>query len=80
MKVTFNKRAVGDLQAVSTITEEQKQQIMNTDRGSTIMQVVVTDKEGKEPIQWEMEWAWSSKKKKVEKPVETKKDNKPVIL
>lgn len=80
MKVTFNKRAIGDLQAVSTITEEQKQQIMNTDRGSTIMQVVVTDEEGKEPIQCEMEWAWTSKKKKAAKPVETKTDGEAVVL
>lgn len=64
MKVSFHKRAIGDLRAVATITEEQKNQISTTDRGSTLMQVRVTDAEGKEPIECEMEWAWTSKTKK----------------
>jgi len=63
MKVTYHQRAVGDLRAVATITEEQRTQIITQDRGSTIMQVTVTDSEQKEPIECEMEWAWVSKKR-----------------
>ena len=73
MKVSFHKRAVGDLTAVASITEEQKKMISCTDQGSTLMEVRVTDEEGKEPIQCEMEWAWTSKQRK---PKETEKRSK----
>ena len=67
MKVNFTKVAKGDLKAVAHVTEEQKQLIQNSDRGSAIIAVKVTDEENKEPIQVEMEWAWTTKKKKAAK-------------
>ena len=63
LKVDFQKRAIGDLQAVATITPEQVEQITTQDKGSAIIAVKVTDEEGKEPIQCEMEWAWTKKRK-----------------
>ena len=64
MKVTYLKRATGNLQAIATLSEEQKHEIQTTDKGSVIVPVTVTDSEGKEPIQVEMEWAWTMKRKK----------------
>lgn len=64
MKVDFVKRAVGDLQAVAQITPEQVQEIQTTDKGSAIIQVKVTDQNDNEPIHCEMEWAWTTKRKK----------------
>ena len=64
MKVDFVKRAQGDLKAVATISEEQKELIRTSDRGAAIIQVQVTDEAGNEPIHCEMEWAWTTKKKK----------------
>uniref|UniRef100_A0A7S1Y9P7 DUF4442 domain-containing protein n=1 Tax=Grammatophora oceanica TaxID=210454 RepID=A0A7S1Y9P7_9STRA len=64
MKISYTARASGDLKAVSTITPKQKEQIATEPKGDTLMNVVVTDSEGKEPIQAEMVWAWTAKKKK----------------
>jgi acyl-coenzyme A thioesterase PaaI-like protein len=64
MKVHFVARASGDLTAVATLSQEQQEIIQTTDRGSLIVPVKVTDSEGKEPIQCEMEWAWTTKTKK----------------
>lgn len=64
MKVEFVARAAGDLTAVATLSEEQRGQIQTSERGSLIVPVKVTDSEGKEPIRCEMEWAWTTKKKK----------------
>jgi acyl-coenzyme A thioesterase PaaI-like protein len=64
MKINFTARATGNLQAVATLTDEQKNLIQSTDKGSVIVPVTVTDSDGKEPIQVEMEWAWTTKKKK----------------
>ena len=63
MKITYKKRAVGDLKAIATIDNTQRELIQSTDKGSTLMNVLVTDSEGKVPIECEMEWAWTSKKK-----------------
>jgi len=64
MKIDYIARASGDLKAVATITEEQKELISKTDKGSTIMEVKVTDSKGVEPIRCAMEWAWTTKRTK----------------
>ena len=63
MKIDYVARATGDLRAVATISERQKELITTTDRGSTIVQVKVTDAKGLEPIQCAMQWAWTKKRK-----------------
>jgi acyl-coenzyme A thioesterase PaaI-like protein len=65
MKVSYTARAAGNLQAVATLTEEQKSLIQSTDKGSVTVPVKVTDSDGKEPIQCEMEWAWTKKRPKL---------------
>jgi acyl-coenzyme A thioesterase PaaI-like protein len=62
IKIQFVKRAQGDLRAVARITPKQIETIASTDKGSEIIQVTVTDQGGNEPIQCEMEWAWTTKK------------------
>mmetsp|Transcript_38508 Transcript_38508/g.93327 ORF Transcript_38508/g.93327 Transcript_38508/m.93327 type:complete len:183 (+) Transcript_38508:78-626(+) len=64
MKVSYTARAEGNLTAVATLSDEQKNQIQSTDKGSLVVPVVVTDSDGKEPIHVEMEWAWTTKRKK----------------
>lgn len=68
MQVHFKRRAQGDLQAVAHITPEQIHQIQNTDKGSTIVAVRVMDEAGKQPIECEFEWAWTSKHRKQQEP------------
>ena len=64
MEIQYVKRAIGDLQAVATITQDQIDEIQTTSKGSSIIQVNVTDDTGNEPIKCEMEWAWTTKKSK----------------
>mmetsp|Transcript_3671 Transcript_3671/g.6168 ORF Transcript_3671/g.6168 Transcript_3671/m.6168 type:complete len:178 (+) Transcript_3671:108-641(+) len=62
MKIHFTKRAKGELQAVASITEDQIRAIQTTPKGAAIINVKVTDEDGKEPISCEMEWAWTTKR------------------
>lgn len=60
--VHFKKRTQGDMRAVATLTEEQRQRIKTEERGNLPVEVHVTDESGDEPIQCEMIWAWVPKK------------------
>ena len=42
----------------------QIREIQTTDKGSTSVQVAITDSSGKEPIECDMIWAWTSKIRK----------------
>jgi hypothetical protein len=66
MSLKFVARAEGDLKAVATLSVDLRQQIQTQERGSILVPVVVTDETGKEPIQCEMEWAWTTKSKKAD--------------
>jgi hypothetical protein len=57
---------------VASISEDQIHAIQTQDRGSEIIAVKVTDEDGKEPIECQMEWAWTTKRKK-EQPTVTPK-------
>lgn len=64
MRIQYTARAVGDLRAVATVFDNAEELLATQDRGSVIVPVKVTDAEGKEPIQVEMEWAWTTRKPK----------------
>lgn len=64
MTINYTKLAKGNLQAVARLDEEQIAKIQNDEKGSVVVPVKVTDEDGKEPIQVEMEWAWTPKRKK----------------
>jgi len=49
------------MRAIATLTAEQQQLMQSTDKGETLVQVVITDESGKAPIQCEMLWAWIAK-------------------
>ena len=74
MEIRYVKRAMGDLQAIATITQDQIDEIQSTSKGSSIIQVNVTDETGNEPILCEMEWAWTTKTSKNSQ--KTKNENK----
>ena len=63
MKVDYQKRAVGDMEAVATLSEEHIQTIRSTPKGEVLVPVVVTDAEKKQPVQCEMFWAWIPKRR-----------------
>ena len=64
LNVSYKKLAKGNLQAVASISPDQIEEITTMDKGSTVVQVTVTDEDGKEPISCEMEWAWTTKRRK----------------
>ena len=63
IKAEYVKRAAGDMRAVSSLTDEQIEMMKTQEKGETVVPVVVTDGDGKEPILMEMTWAWTPKKR-----------------
>ena len=60
-KVDFKRPTQGGMKAIATLTPEQQQQMQSTEKGETLVQVLVTDESGEAPIQCEMLWAWVAK-------------------
>ncbi len=63
MNINYVKRAVGALTAKANLTDEQIDNILNTEKGEVNVAVTVTDEEGKEPIEAQMIWAWTPKRR-----------------
>lgn len=63
IKADYVKRAKGDMKAIATLTKAQIADMQKKEKGETSVKVTVTDGEGKEPIQMEMIWAWTPKKR-----------------
>ncbi|GAA3583568.1 MULTISPECIES: DUF4442 domain-containing protein [Marinobacter] len=59
----YTKRAKGDMTVEAFLTEEQKQRIRDEDKGETAVAVRIHDAEAKEPIEVEMIWAWTPKRR-----------------
>lgn len=64
MQVSYQRRMQGALHAVATLSDEQIVQIINQEKGSVFVPVVIEDESGQSPIECQMEWAWVSKKKR----------------
>lgn len=63
LKMDYKKLAKGDMKAVATLTDAQRQQIINEPKGEVLVSVVITDASGNSPVEAEMLWAWVSKKR-----------------
>ncbi|WP_436917760.1 DUF4442 domain-containing protein [Acinetobacter schindleri] len=61
IKIDYKRPTQGAMRAIATLTAEQQQLMQNTDKGETLVQVVITDESGEAPIQCEMLWAWIAK-------------------
>jgi len=64
LHVDFKKRTKGAMRVVASLTEEQKQKIVDQEKGNVAVEVHITDESNSEPIQCEMIWAWVPNKKK----------------
>jgi len=64
LKVDYHKRCKGDLTATATLNDDQIQSILTTDKGEVAIDVICMDSEDKEPIQAQMIWAWTPKRRK----------------
>jgi len=63
IKADYVKRAKGNMKAVASLTEEQISAMQTLDKGETVVPVIITDADGKEPILMEMVWAWTPKRR-----------------
>ncbi|MDM1765061.1 MULTISPECIES: DUF4442 domain-containing protein [unclassified Acinetobacter] len=61
MNIQFKRPSKGGLTAVATLTDEQRKMMQESEKGETLVHVIVKDESGQEPIQCEMLWAWVSK-------------------
>ena len=61
LHVDFKRPSKGAMTAVATLTNEQQKLMQETEKGETLVNVIVTDESGEEPIQCEMLWAWIAK-------------------
>lgn len=61
LKVDFKRPTKGGMTAVATLTPEQQELMQSSEKGETLVQVIVTDESGEAPIQCEMLWAWIAK-------------------
>lgn len=63
LHVDYKRPTKGDMMAIATLTDQQRELIINTEKGELLVDVKVTDESGQEPIQCQMLWAWLPKKK-----------------
>jgi acyl-coenzyme A thioesterase PaaI-like protein len=61
LKVDFKRPSKGAMTAVATLTDEQQKLMQSSEKGETLVSVIVTDETNQEPIQCEMLWAWVAK-------------------
>ncbi|MDQ9021664.1 DUF4442 domain-containing protein [Acinetobacter sichuanensis] len=61
MNIQFKRPSKGSLTAVATLTDEQRKMMQESEKGETLVHVIVKDESGQEPIQCEMLWAWVAK-------------------
>ncbi len=61
--IRFARRTQGAMRAVAHLTPEQQELMHITDKGETIVPVLVTDETGEEVIVCEMLWAWTLRRK-----------------
>lgn len=61
LKVDYLRRAQGGLRAVAALAPEQRQAMLDEEKGETLVQVAIMDESGGEPVRCEMLWAWISR-------------------
>lgn len=61
MTLNFRKPSRGDMRAVATLTDENRQFILENPKGELLIPCRLTDSTGKEPITVEILWAWLPK-------------------
>ena len=63
MTFHFQRRMQGNLSAVAVLSLADIEQIENSDKGSLMVNVEITDESDQQPIVCEMEWAWVTKRR-----------------
>jgi acyl-coenzyme A thioesterase PaaI-like protein len=63
MQVDYTKRSTGALTASASLTQEQIELLYSQDKGTIVVDCKVVDDAGIEPVQCQMHWAWTLKRK-----------------
>ena len=59
----YTRRAKGDMTVEAHLTEEQRELMRTEEKGDVSVPVTIRDSENKEPIEIEMVWAWTPKRR-----------------
>lgn len=62
LHVDYVKVAKGALTATATLSDEQREMIVNSEKGELSIPIAVVDESGEQPVQCEMIWAWRPKR------------------
>lgn len=62
LKVDYLRRARGGLRAIATLQPEQRRAMQEQDKGEALIQVILLDDSGDQPVHCEMLWAWITKR------------------
>ena len=63
MNIDYVKRAKGDMRAEARLTAAQMEAMKTQEKGEAVVEVVITDAEGKSPLLAKMTWAWTPKRR-----------------
>lgn len=59
----YTRRAKGDMKVEAYLTAEQRERMLTEEKGETSVPVTIHDSEGQQPIEIEMIWAWTPKRR-----------------
>ena len=59
----YTRRAKGDMKVEAYLTTEQRERMLTEEKGETSVPVTIHDSEGQQPIEIEMIWAWTPKRR-----------------
>lgn len=62
LHVDYLQRAHGDLHAVATLSEQDRQRMQTDERGDAHIAVTITDAHNETPVACDMVWAWVPQK------------------
>lgn len=63
MRADYTRRARGDMRVEASVTPEQQVRMKTEDKGEAAIQVKIHDADNQEPIEIEMIWAWTPKRR-----------------
>ncbi len=63
MRINYVKRSNGDLRAEATLSEQERNRILNDEKGDIAVPVKITDETGEPTVEAEFIWAWRPKKR-----------------
>lgn len=63
VRAEYTRRAKGDMRVIAHLTDEQRQRMITEDRGEVAVALTFYDSEDREPIEAQMIWAWTPKRR-----------------